>query len=63
MNVLAVVIIAAFFALFFIFVLRDLDELAHEQLLDELWDEEVGADGLLSRASSGVGADTLGGAA
>lgn len=63
MSVLAVVIIVAFFALFFIFVFRDLDELAHEQLLDELWSDEV--DG--GRSASGrvrtAAVDDLGGAA
>lgn len=63
MSIFAVVLILAVFAAGFLYVHLDLDKLAHEQRLDELWDdEEVGADDL-HWASSDVGAGTFGGAA
>jgi hypothetical protein len=53
------------FAFAFVAMLVDVDRLRDEVELDELWDDEVGADGALLWASSGtVGADGLiGGAA
>ena len=40
MSILALVVIALFFATFFIYAPADLARLAHEQVLDELWDDE-----------------------